>query len=78
MVKFKLITIIDGFYHYEIYPEGDTSNVGVLVFNPQTKELKERTNPSYPYDSEKWIGHAISGLRDESGEYKHDGMVAWG
>ena len=33
MVTFKLISIEDGFYHYEIYPEGKKEGMGCLIFN---------------------------------------------
>ena len=74
MVKFKLIKIVDGFYHYEIYPEGKMENKGLLVFNPETKEIRTRTNPEGGYD---WISKAVNGLTDENGNYKESGMVAW-
>lgn len=41
MVKFKLIEIVDGFYHYEIYPEGKEEGKGVFIFNPKTREVKK-------------------------------------
>ena len=74
MVEFKLIKIVDDFYHYEIYPEGKTENKGLLVFNPETMEIKTRTNPEGGYD---WISKAVNGLTDENGNYKESGMVAW-
>ncbi|KAF1297108.1 hypothetical protein BAU15_06035 [Enterococcus sp. JM4C] len=77
MVTFKLIKIVDGVYHYEIYPDGKEEYVGTLVFNPETKVLKERTNPPAPYDFDKWVSMAINGLFDENGNYKENGMVAW-
>lgn len=77
MVKFRLIDVIDGFYYYEIYPEGDVVNRGGVVFNPETNELKKRTNPEAPYDDDKWIGHAISGMKNKDGTLKKSGMVAW-
>lgn len=77
MVKFKLIDIIDGFYHYEIYPEGNISNKGIIIFNPITKQLKERVDPQAPYNDEKWINQAVSGFIDSNGRYKESGFVAW-
>lgn len=74
MLTFKLIKIVDDFYHYEIYPEGKTENKGLLVFNPETMEIKTRTNPEGGYD---WISKAVNGLTDENGNYKESGMVAW-
>lgn len=75
MVTFKLIKIEDGFYYYEIYPEGDTIDKGLLVFNPEKKILKERIDPKM-YGND-WIAKAISGLKDDEGNYKESGMVAW-
>ena len=40
MLTFKLISIIDGFYHYEIYPEKKIENKQILIFNPKSKEVK--------------------------------------
>lgn len=42
MLKFKLISIIEGFYYYEIYPEGKIEDKGWVIFNPKTKQLKEK------------------------------------
>jgi hypothetical protein len=72
MLRFKLIGISDGFYHYEIYPEGEIEDKAVFVFNPETNEVKENTVP------EKYFGHFLQGARDKNGEYKETGMVAWG
>ena len=57
MVDFKLISIRDGYYHYEVYPEGKTDDIGWIIFNPETKD--------------------VAHLRDENGNLKESGMVAW-
>lgn len=45
MLTFKLISYIDGFYHYEIYPEGKECDKGYIIFNPQTGEIKDVKEP---------------------------------
>ncbi len=74
MLTFKLISLIDGFYHYEIYPEGDESKKGWIIFNPTTGETKERRDPDSTFQC---ISHFFQGLRDENGNMKTSGMVAW-
>lgn len=74
MLKFKLISLKDGFYHYEIYPEGNKVNKGWIIFNPKTKELKEKVEPKSQFDC---IGHFLQGVKTKNGEYKESGMVAW-
>ena len=74
MLTFKLIKIVDGFYHYEIYPEGKIEDKGTLIFNPETKTLKEKILPNSPFDC---IGHFLNNIRDENGNYRESGMVAW-
>ena len=56
MVKFKLISIKDGFYHYEIYPEGKKEGMGCLIFNPETKEVKKKLEPAGSFD---YFGHFL-------------------
>lgn len=77
MVTFKLISVIDGFYHYEVYPEGKTEHKGTVVFNLETKEIREFTNPGKPYDRYNWIGKASEGFKDKDGNILESGMVAW-
>lgn len=74
MLTFKLISYRNGFYHYEIYPEGRIEDKGYIVFNPDTKELKERQEPNSPFDC---IGHFFQGVTDKDGTYKESGIVAW-
>lgn len=45
MLTFKLIGYLNGFYHYEIYPEGKIEDKGWIIFNPNTGETKERVEP---------------------------------
>ncbi|MDD7363145.1 MAG: hypothetical protein PUG99_03200 [Firmicutes bacterium] len=74
LVTFKLISIHAGYYYYEIYPEGKTEDKGWIIFNPETKEVKEK---HYPAMGKQYLNHAISGLTDKNGNYKKSGMVAW-
>ncbi|MDD7339308.1 MAG: hypothetical protein PUG50_01830 [Eubacteriales bacterium] len=74
MVKFKLISLVDGFYHYEIYPEGKKEGMGCLIFNPETKEVKKKLEPAGSFD---YFGHFLQGIKDKDGNYKKSGMVAW-
>lgn len=74
MVKFKLISIKDGFYHYEIYPEGDIDDIGIIIFNPETEEVKLKV---FPKAGSNYLYKAISGFKDKDGNYKKSGMVAW-
>ncbi|WP_018659433.1 hypothetical protein [Allofustis seminis] len=74
MLTFKLISIIDGFYHYEIYPEGDESKKGWIIFNPNTQELKEKIEPDSPFNC---FSHFFSSVEDENGNLKESGMAAW-
>lgn len=77
MVTFKLISYIDGFYRYEIYPEGKVEYKGIIEFNLETKVVKERINPPAPYDKYDWISQATQGFRDKDGNILDSGMVAW-
>ncbi|KAA9299550.1 MULTISPECIES: hypothetical protein [Aerococcus] len=74
MLTFNLISCVDGFYHYEIYPEGKEENKGWVIFNPETWEVKEKVNPKSSFEC---IGHFLQGVTDENGNYKESGMVAW-
>ncbi|WP_261805652.1 hypothetical protein [Lapidilactobacillus luobeiensis] len=74
MLTFKLIEIVDGFYHYEIYPESKVEAKGTFIFNPETKEVKTRIEPNSPFDC---LGHFVQGMRDDNGNLKKSGMVAW-
>lgn len=75
MLTFKLIDIIDGFYHYEIYPEKKIENKQILIFNPQSKEVKENTFDNF---NEKYLMQFLQGFTDETGNFKKEGIVAWG
>ncbi|KAA9238570.1 hypothetical protein F6I34_07965 [Aerococcus tenax] len=74
MVTFKLISYINGFYHYEIYPEGKEEDKGWIIFNPESQTLKEKVNPKSPFEC---ISHFFQGVTDEKGNYKESGVVAW-
>lgn len=75
MLTFKLISIIDGFYHYEIYPEGKTEKKQTIIFNPETEELKKTT---FDDSNMKYLGHFLQSVTDADGNYLEKGMSAWG
>ncbi|VTX66901.1 hypothetical protein [Gemella haemolysans] len=75
MLTFKLISIVDGFYHYEIYPEKKIENKQILIFNPQSKEVKENTFDNFNI---KYLMQFLQGFTDVTGNFKKEGMVAWG
>lgn len=74
MLTFKLISIDDGFYHYEIYPENRIENKGTIIFNPKTKEIKKKILPRSPFDC---ISHFFNAVIDENGIFKEAGMSVW-
>ncbi|WP_125767349.1 hypothetical protein [Lapidilactobacillus wuchangensis] len=74
MLTYKLIDIVDGFYHYEIYPEGKVADKGTLIFNPLTKVVKTLIEPNSPFDC---LGHFAQDFVGKNGEFKESGMVAW-
>lgn len=74
MLRFKLISVIDGFYHYEIYPEGVEEDKGWIIFNPIRLEVKEKVRPNSPFDC---FALFFANLKDENGEFKKEGMAAW-
>ena len=75
MLTFKLISIIDGFYHYEIYPEKKIKNKQILIFNPKSKEVKINT---FDNSNEKYLMQFLQWFTDVSGNFKKEGIVAWG
>lgn len=75
MLTFKLINIIDGFYHYEIYPEKKIENKQILIFNPQSKEVKKNTFDKFNI---KYLMQFLQGFTDVTGNFKKEGIVAWG
>ena len=66
MLTFKLISIIDGFYHYEIYPEKNIEKKQILIFN------------TFDNSNEKYLMQFLQGFTDVSGNFKEEGIVAWG
>lgn len=74
MLTYKLISFVDGFYHYELYPEGRVEDKGWIIFNPKTGQVKEKSNPNSPFDC---IGHFLQDVKDEEGRFKKAGTVAW-
>ncbi len=75
MLTFKLISIIDGFYHYEIYPEKNIKKKQTLIFNPKSKEVKINT---FDNSNIKYLMQFLQGFTDVSGDFKKEGIVAWG
>ena len=75
MLTFKLISIIDGFYHYEIYPEKKIKNKQILIFNPKSKEVKINT---FDNSNEKYLMQFLQVFTDVSLNFKKEGNVAWG
>lgn len=74
MLTFKLIKFENGFYHYEIYPENVKENKGWIIFNPNTGKVKDKKEPNSKFDC---FSHFFQDLKDENGNYKESGMVAW-
>jgi len=75
MLTFKLISIIDGFYHYEIYPEKNIEKKQTLIFNPKSKEVKINT---FDNSNIKYLMQFLQGFTNVSGDFKKEGIVAWG
>lgn len=74
MVNFNLIEIVDGFYRYEVFPEGDVTRRETFEFNPVTRELRRNSPPEYGFD---YVSKCIANLNDGNGNLKESGMVAW-
>lgn len=74
MVIFNLIEIINGFYRYEVLPEGEMDKREFFDFNPETRELIRNEPPKNGFD---YISKCISNLTDENGKLKKTGLVAW-
>lgn len=74
MVKFNLLEIVDGFYHYEVLPEGDVARREFFEFNPSTRELRRNDPPKYGFD---YVSKCIMNLNNEDGSLKENGQVAW-
>ena len=75
-LKFLLISVSeDGFYHYEIYPEGNEKDIQTLVFNPDTKEIRQNT---FNKSNEKYLGKFLQHVKDEDGNYRNELSFGWG
>ncbi|HEL2235831.1 TPA: hypothetical protein ACYSZK_000754 [Streptococcus suis] len=74
MVKFNLLEIVDGFYRYEVLPEGDVARREFFEFNPSTRELRRNAPPKYDFD---YVSKCITNLNNEDGSLKENGQVAW-
>ncbi|WP_247920470.1 hypothetical protein [Streptococcus oralis] len=74
MLKFNLIKVVNGFYHYEVFPEGDVSRREIFEFNPSTRELKRNDPPRYGFD---YVSKCIINLKNAEGSLKESGQVAW-
>ena len=75
MVTFKLIEIVDGFYRYEVYPEGNLHKKEVFEINPVTHELRRNLPASIDVD---YVSKCIMHLTDQKGHLKSESMVVWG
>ncbi|KXT76718.1 hypothetical protein [Streptococcus sp. DD12] len=74
MVKFNLIEVVNGFYRYEVFPEGDVSRREVFELNPSTREVKRNVPLKYGFD---YVSKCIVNLNNEDGSLKESGQVAW-
>lgn len=74
MVKFNLLEIVNGFYRYEVLPEGDFTRREFFEFNPSTRELRRNEPPKYGFD---YVSKCIANLNNEDGSLKENGQVAW-
>lgn len=75
MLSFKLISIVNGFYHYEIYPEQKIENKQILIFKPKTKQVKKNTFDNF---NKKYLMQFLQGFTDIKGNLKKEGVVALG
>lgn len=75
MLRYKLISLIDGVATYEYYPEGDEDSPGTVVFEDGlgSGKVTDRSNrDSVGFYSDHLLRHfAGLGRFDESGE------IAW-
>lgn len=67
MLSFKLISIVNGFYHYEIYPEQKIENKQILIFKPKTKQVKKNTFDNF---NKKYLMQFLQGFTDDRGKVK--------
>ena len=74
MLKFNLIEVVNDFYRYEVFPEGDVSRREIFEFNPSTRELKRNDAPKDGFD---YVSKCIINLKNEDGSLKESGQVAW-
>lgn len=74
MVTFNLIEIVNDFYRYEVFPEGDTKQREIFEFNPQTREIKREDPPKYGFD---YVSKCIANLKNKDGSLKEKGQVVW-
>lgn len=75
MLSFKLISIVNGFYHYEIYPEQKIENKQILIFKPKTKQVKKNTFDNF---NKKYLMQFLQDFTDIKGNLKKEGVVALG
>ena len=67
MLKFNLIEVVNGFYRYEVFPEGDVSRREIFEFNPSTREVKRNDPPRYCFD---YVSKCIINLKNADGSLK--------
>lgn len=76
MVEFKLINIDGDVYHYEYYPNGETSKKGSFRYDIKKKDIYDYNEAPY-VNGRKFFLMTLRGIRDENNEFKKSGMVAW-
>ena len=67
MLTFKLISFVDGFYHYEIYPEGKIRNKGWFIFNQKEGISKEKLLLLMELQLAR---NVFERIKDKNGNYK--------
>lgn len=76
MVTFKLINKDGEILTYEYYPEGNINSPGIICFNPKTETLISRMY-SKDDNNHNYFVKFLSGLNDNNGNPKNEGVVAW-
>ena len=75
MLTFELVAVADGFYHYDIYPEGVADDRQTIIFNPVSKAVRKNT---FDESNRKYLSHFLQAVKDDDGNYRQKGMTAWG
>lgn len=75
MVTFELLEIVDGYYRYAMYPEGDKDRMEIFEINPAERKLKYGDNN---IADNNYIVKCLSNLNGPDGKPKSKGAVTWG